>query len=137
MVSKLAGPFLAALLGSIAACSTQQPAVGNASVHQLPVDATTLPGLDIKHSPALGGYLPDEPRRPLKPVIATVLVCVGPDGHVSGMPSIRKSTGVVAFDKAILRWASAATFFPGSYYGKAVKACVELNVALKSEGAVG
>lgn len=63
-------------------------------------------------------------------------VCVGSDGHVLGTPNLRKSTGVVAFDKAILRWASAATYFPGRYHGKVVEACINFNVALKSEGAL-
>lgn len=127
MDNKGAGPFLVALLGAIAACSSQPTVRVRGRTARLPV-------LDMKHSPPTWKYYPNIPYLIDRPVIAGVWVCIGPDGHASGTPSIRKSSGIMAMDKAALRWMSDARFLPGSVDGKPTVICTEIDVHFMPKG---
>jgi outer membrane biosynthesis protein TonB len=119
MDNKYAWLFLATVFESITACSTPT-AVADTSRRR--------PILDVGHSPSLSQYFPDGARSLPKPVTAAVWVCVGIDGHVASIPSIRRSTGLSELDSAAMSWASAARFIPGSYHGEATESCTEVDV---------
>ncbi len=71
-------------------------------------------------------------RRDVEPVLATVEVCIQPDGHVSGA-RVEQSTRRLDLDVAALVAAYESTFVPGTFDGVAVpsKALLPYNFTLE------
>jgi protein TonB len=74
-------------------------------------------------------YYPAASLRLQEEGIATVRVCVGPNGRMDGAPVIEQSAGSARLDAAALTWArEALRFTPATRNGQAVAACKGFRV---------
>jgi protein TonB len=87
--------------------------------------------VDLRRSPSTDEFYPASARRAEIEGLVTVQVCSGPDGRVSGEPSVAKTSGNAALDEAAVKWARRARFTPGTEDGKPVTMCLPLPVRFK------
>ncbi|HNR92015.1 MAG TPA: energy transducer TonB [Dokdonella sp.] len=88
----------------------------------------TNPTVDRRSQPT-EDYYPPASKRAEEEGVATVRVCVGTNGRVTGTPTVTKSSGHPRLDEAAIRWASrGARFRPGTEDGKPVESCFQFNV---------
>lgn len=75
-------------------------------------------------------FYPSGARRLGQEGVATVAVCVGPDGKLSKEPSVEKSSGTASLDEAALRLVHAGSgrFRPATAEGKPVDSCGKLPI---------
>ena len=89
------------------------------------------PKLDLRRSPSTDEFYPASARRAEIQGVTTVRICVGPDGRVSGDPSVSNSSGTASLDEAAVKWARRARFTPGTEDGTAAEMCTQFNVRFK------
>ncbi|NBU25680.1 MAG: energy transducer TonB [Gammaproteobacteria bacterium] len=89
------------------------------------------PKLDTRRSPSTDEFYPASARRAEIEGVTTVRVCVGPDGKVSGEPSVTNSSGTTSLDEAAVKWARRARFSPGTEDGTPAEMCTQFNVRFK------
>ncbi|MCW5574422.1 MAG: energy transducer TonB [Steroidobacteraceae bacterium] len=93
--------------------------------------ARVAPSIDRRSQPT-EDYYPPASKRAEEEGIATVRVCVGTNGRVTGQPTITKSSGHARLDEAAVKWASrGARFKPGTEDGNPVESCFQFNVRFK------
>jgi len=75
-------------------------------------------------------FYPDASRRLEEQGVATVHVCVGPDGKITEEPTVAKSSGSARLDGGAVRLARAGSgkYIAATEDGKAVPGCVNYNV---------
>ena len=84
--------------------------------------------IDLRRSPSTADFYPASARRAEIEGVVTVQVCSGPDGKVSGEPTVANSSGNAALDEAAVKWARRARFTPGTQDGNPVTMCLPLPV---------
>lgn len=89
------------------------------------------PKLDTRRSPSTDEFYPASARRAEIEGVTTVRVCAGPDGRVTGDPSVTNSSGTASLDEAAVKWARRARFTPGTEDGTPVEMCTQFNVRFK------
>jgi protein TonB len=87
--------------------------------------------VDPRRSPDPNEFYPASARRAEIEGLVTVQVCAGPDGRVTGDPTVVKSSGNAALDEAAVKWARRARFTPGTEDGNAVAMCLPQPVRFK------
>ena len=122
---------------------TNTTAISNVTDKPVPVAAPVItqtverkpvrvaPKLDTRRSPSTDEFYPASARRAEIEGVSTVRACVGPDGRVSGDPTVTNSSGTTSLDEAAVKWARRARFTPGTEDGTAVEMCFQFNVRFK------
>jgi periplasmic protein TonB len=95
--------------------------------------APPRPGTGIgfaKNFPNSEDFYPEASKRLEEQGVATVHVCVGPDGKVAEEPSIAKSSGSNRLDGGALKLARAASgkYIAATEEGKPISKCINFNV---------
>jgi periplasmic protein TonB len=75
-------------------------------------------------------FYPSSAQRLGQTGLATVHICVGPDGKLSEEPHVEKSSGTASLDEAAIKFVKAASgrFKPATEEGKPVTRCAPLPV---------
>ena len=78
-------------------------------------------------------YYPPASRRLEEQGMAVVNVCVGPDGKLTGAPTLDKTSGFPHLDEAAIKLATAASgkYKPATEDGKPVASCNKLGIRFK------
>ena len=96
-----------------------------------PAVAQVAPRIDPRRSPSTDDFCPPEARSAGIEGVTTVSACVGPDGRVTGDPTVTNSSGETSLDEAAVSWARLARFTPGAEDGRAIEMCTRCNVRFK------
>lgn len=96
-----------------------------------PAVAQVAPRIDPRRSPSTDDFYPPEARSAGIEGVTTVSACVGPDGRVTGDPTVTNSSGETSLDEAAVSWARLARFTPGAEDGRAIEMCTRFNVRFK------
>lgn len=96
-----------------------------------PQPRPSVPGTAVgfgKGFPNVDEYYPQSAQRLGQTGVASVHVCVGPDGKLTEEPRIEKSSGTASLDEAALKLFKAASgrYKPATEEGKPIAACTHL-----------
>lgn len=96
-----------------------------------PPPRPSVPGTAIgfgKNFPNVDDYYPSSAQRLGQTGVASVHVCVGPDGKLTEEPKIEKSSGTASLDEAAVKLFKAASgrYKPATEEGKPIAACTHL-----------
>ena len=89
------------------------------------------PKSDPNRNPPTDDYYPPSAKRLGVEGVTTVKACIGPDGKVTGDPSLVKGSGNDSIDEAALKYARKTRWIPGTEDGKPAQFCIPFAVRFK------
>jgi protein TonB len=84
-----------------------------------------------KRFPDTEDYYPAASKRLGEEGVATVRMCVAPNGKLAEAPAVTRSSGSARLDEGALNLAKAASYTPGTEDGKPVLDCFSVNIRFK------
>lgn len=90
--------------------------------------------IDGKRFPNSEDYYPASSKRLGEEGSPVVRVCVGPNGKLTGEPSIATSSGFPKLDEGAVKLAKAGRYIAGSADGQAAESCFSFRVKFEIKG---
>lgn len=87
-----------------------------------------------KNFPSAEDYYPAASKRLGEQGVATVRVCVGPNGRLEGEPTIQESSGSARLDEGAIKLAKAGRYVAGSSDGQPTSGCFAFRIKFELKG---